>query len=219
MPVYSADLLPDTTGRNLGNSSQRWNADLQNLNVATAIACSPVAGQSITLGGVVYVMTAPVTAAVNTVSYQGLGEYTLPAGLLNAPGKILRCTASGNYTTQASQTPSMGLAFATPTNVLANMNTSALSASTSNLGWRIQCEATVYTPGSSGQLDSNGFGSYQTTPNSSLSSLMVSSSGDIMLGPLDLTSPLQLQVICVFTTNTAPANICVNRQFIVEVLN
>jgi hypothetical protein len=219
MPVYSADLLPDTTGRSLGNPFQRWNADLQNLNVATAIACSPVPGQSITLGGVVYAMTAPVTAAANTTAPQALGQYLLPAGLLNATGKVLRCTASGNYTTQASQTPILYLSFNTSVAILTEMNTSTLTSAMSNLGWRMQCEATIYTSGSSGQVDSNGFGTYQYTPSFSPSSLMMSTSGDIMIGPLDLTNAQVIAAYCSFSTNTSPANICVCRQFIVEVLN
>jgi len=92
-----------------------------------------------------------------------------------------------------------------------------LQAAQSNNTWRGEFTITVVSPGSSAFLTAFGGMVYMATPslpgNAGISGLYTS------LGPVNLTAPLQLAVHCLFTTNTSPANICTQQQFIVEVLN
>jgi len=223
MPVFAADLLPDATGRNLGNLTQKWNAWLQSLNVAGPAVFQPVAGQSVTMGGVVYVSTAAITANANTTGRQNLSSAPIPAGLLNVVGKVMRVTVGGLYTTQAGQTPAFSLAVWLGTPIIFGVSTPALPAATSNAPWWIQFLATVITSGSSGAVDCFGAQLYETaaSPSGVATSMIntLSSAGPIALGPIDLTVAQTLQTGVFFTTNTSPANVCVQRQFVVEVLN
>lgn len=206
MPVYAADVLPDTTGRNLGSPSQRWNIFANNVDTGGA-------------SGVVYVLTSPVTASANSTGWQTLASCQIPAGQLNRQGKILRATLAGDYLTQAGQTPTpqlqMQVGFA-----LAQVFfgiTDGLPAPAGG-GWRAQLEFSVYNPGSSGQIMPSGALTINHNP-------LVTDVGEVVLvsySPLsgvDLTIAQGLTCHCLFTTNTSPGNVCTQYQFIVEVLN
>lgn len=60
MPVYAADVLPDTTGRNLGSPPQRWNGFIHPLDVQGSLNYQPVSGANLGPSGVVYVSTTSV---------------------------------------------------------------------------------------------------------------------------------------------------------------
>ena len=217
MPTFAADVLPDASGRNLGNNSQRWNAWMQNLGVTGTAQIAPVAGQAINLGGAIDVLTTPVTANANTTATQALGNYTIPAGLLNAAGKVLRVTAAGVYGTQAGQTPSLAITVSIGSLVIFGVSY-ALAAGQFNHTWRIMFTMVVYTPGSAAIVDCAGTALYQATGSTnSAAALVDTNSGN--LSPVDLTIAEPLGFYCGFTTNTSPANTCIQRQLIVEVLN
>jgi hypothetical protein len=218
MPTFAADVLPDASGRNLGNSSQRWNSWLQTMNVGGTAQITPVAGQSINLGGAIYVMTSPITANLNTTAGQNLGVYTMPGGLLNALGKVLRGTIAGSYTTQAGQTPSLSLAVNCGSVQIFGITTPALVAGQSTCTWRAQWQFSVNTPGSAAMLDTYGVAIYATTSGSNTANVLIDAKPN-PVGPVDLTAAEPIQVGIIFTTNTSPANICVEHQFILEVLN
>jgi hypothetical protein len=218
MPVFGADLLPDTTGRNLGNPSQRWNASLQSLNVLGATSLQPVSGQTITPGGAIFVLTSPVTANANTTGVQSLATCVIPAGLLNAAGKVLRAIMTGVYTTQAGQTPALQISVGMPAGVFVlSVATPALSAAQAHNTWRCELTVVVTTPGSAAVLETGGTLFYQ--PAAAQNSYPIINTQYTSLGPVDLTAQSNLTAYCLFTTNSAPANVCILRQFIVEVLN
>lgn len=207
MPVYAADILPDTTGRNLGSPSQRWNIFANNVDVG---------GSS----GVIYVLTSPVAAAANSTTWQTLASCQIPAGLFNAAGKILRATLAGTYNTQAGQSPQfqMQVGFALA-QVFFGVS-DPLPAGTIG-GWRAQLEFSVYFAGSNGQIMPSGALTINVTP----TGFAASDVGQVVLVPytplsgVDLTVAEGLTCHCLFTLNTSPANVCTQNQFIVEVLN
>jgi hypothetical protein len=76
----------------------------------------------------------------------------------------------------------------------------------------------VNQPGSSAQLDSYGILTYQAASVSNVGTVLIDNKYS-PVGPVDLTVAELLQCYCIFSTNTSPANICTQHQFIVEVLN
>jgi hypothetical protein len=217
MPTYAADLLPDASGRNLGNPSQRWNANLQALNVQGTVALQPVVGLVINPGGAIYVITAPITAGANTTAAQNLAQYVLPSGLLNATGKVLRATMAGTYTTQAGQTPVMSIGVYLGALQILAIATSALSAGQTSNKWRVLWDFTVYQAGTAAQLYPSGTMAIQTGGALYAAGMYISLSGPA--GPIDLTISQNLSVQVSFSTNTSPANSCTQNIFILEILN
>lgn len=217
MPVYAADVLPDTTGRNLGSPPQRWNIFLQNLDVQGSVNWQPVSGANVGPSGVLYVATSSLNAGTNTTAQQPLMSSVIPAGLLNAPGKVLRGTMGGTYTTQPGQTPGLQITVDLGTVPVFGVGTGARVAGQNNCKWRIQWEFMVLVPGSSGQINPSGIMLSQITMGNNTAESLISL--DTLAGPVDLTMAQNLAVQCLFTTNSSPANICVQDQFILEVLN
>jgi hypothetical protein len=207
MPVFAADLLPDTTGRNLGNPSQRWTAySRTRYGNVTYVRQN---GALIKPGGVIFAATSPATI---TTTHRTLW-CTIPAGLLNATGKKAHeqpCLGPIHPGGQAPQAPPrwvnpvFGVVTARPGRQAANT-------------WRAQWELTVYAAGSAAQVDPHGAMIYQTQ--SGLNDGHPSIAGDTTVSGIDLTAAQTLLCYCSFSTNTSPANICVQRQLIVEVLN
>lgn len=217
MPVYAADVLPDATGRNLGNNWQRWNLYGQNLDVEGSVNFRPVGGAVMGVSGVLYVATSPLNAATNTTTAQPLMTSTIPAGLLNAPGKVLRGTMAGTYTTQPGQTPGLQILVNFGALAVFGIGTGARLAAQNNNKWRVQWEFMVMTAGTAGQINPSGIMLSQISAGNNAAESEISL--DPMVSPVDLTVAQDLIVQCLFTTNSSPANICVQDQFILEVLN
>ena len=218
MPVYAADLLPDTTGRNLGNPSQRWNGYAQSLDILGNVSYQPVAGAIMRPSGAIYVSTAPVTANANTTAVQGLCNFVVPAFLLNQVGKVFRGTMAGTVSTQAGQTPGFGIGASFGSLNVFGVNSPALPSSTAGLVWRAQWEFSVRTAGTSGVIDPHGTLAYQST-SGNIAILLISPASSMATNPIDLTIAQVLNCYGGFGTNSSPANTLVQQELILEVLN
>src|SRR5215469_490242 len=156
MPVFAADLLPDTTGRNLGSPSQRWNANIQSLDVAGSVNFQIAPGLGVNPSGVIFAATNVQVAQANVVTEQLLWSCTVPAGLLNVAGKVLRCTLGGAYLTQAGQTPQMTIAIRLGSLTIFNVAANPFTASQPHNVWQGGLAMTVIVPGTAAQVDCFG---------------------------------------------------------------
>lgn len=126
------------------------------------------------------------TAVTNTTAASSLlpgqAKFTLPAGILQFSGQILRVSASGRISTAASApgTITLGVNFGS-INVFTSGASSTLATSASNLTWRFSADLEVVTVGSGTAATLYG--------TSELKTFALSSTTPIYLGPASSAAP------------------------------
>lgn len=220
MPVFAADVLPETTGRNLGSPPQRWNGFFQDMDVQGLMKYQPTPGAVMRPSGTLYVLTAAVSAAQNTTAWQSFTTVTLPGGLLNAAGKVLRGTIGGTWTVQPGQTPNMDVEVRLAHLQIFGVSQTGVQAGQPNMIWRATFDSVVISPGTSAQIVRHGqFLSQYTTAGGNETMAPLIDVNATPVGPIDLTQDQPLQINGLFTSNTSPANSITLDLCIIEVLN
>lgn len=106
-----------------------------------------------------FVQTASVTvastASITTLVGSGLGSATLAADSLKV-GSSIRLKASGYLSTDAAVGPTMTWTFQIGGSTIMATSAITLSNGLSNVGWRVEVEATVRTAGAGGTLFAQG---------------------------------------------------------------
>ena len=124
MPTYSANLLPDTTGRDLGNPSQKWDGYFQNVQVDT--------------------LTVFGSGSLANVTYSATPNFDLsvaPSQKMTLTGNVTNSTTSGAtagrlYTFSITQDGTGSRTFAWPVTFKgATTVDSTASTSTTQLFW------------------------------------------------------------------------------------
>jgi hypothetical protein len=214
MPTFAADVLPDASGRNLGNPSQRWNATVQNLNVSGASSFSPVSRELITPGGVIFAYSDQVTANANTTNYQQLMAGTVVANSINQKNKVIAVDAGGSWQLQTGQAPTMSLqvAFGGLSGLTVYLGQTGVSFVGPPLRWQIRVTVLVNAAGTAGVLVSSGVG---VIGQSGAAALVFPYGTQPTVSPIDLTNDFSIIVLGAFSTNTSPANILTQQLMVI----
>lgn len=162
-----------------------------------------------------FVQTADATVT-NTVAETsmlgtGVGSNTLPAGLFNAPGKVLKVKLAGIYSTPAVVASSVLIKIKLGSTVLASGTTTALATGATNLRFTGEATITCRTAGAAGVLAIDAGINYNVSGSDIPISDPLNNSGATITG-IDLTGTLTFDVTATWdaatTTRIAKSTIC-----------
>ncbi len=170
------------------------------------------------------VNVSPVTASANLTSAQGLMSCTIPAQLLNTPGKTLKVWAAGLYSTNASGlagTITISIRLGMGNDICARVPNANFPLGISSNTWDMTCYITTQTAGASGKFEAQGLFTLVTnaTTTNQAQVFPVLNTTTVPTGTVDTTSNETLQVFVTFSANNANTHSAQQRQLVVEVVN